>query len=434
MKGLLVSAPQSGSGKTTVTLGLLRALRNQGLDLAPAKAGPDYIDPAFHEAASGRACVNLDPWAMRPDLISALAARACSGGALLVVEGMMGLYDAAFDGSGSAADLAAHLSLPVLMVVDCRSMSHSIAALVRGFRDHRDDVALGGLILNRVASQRHESMLRKALDPLGIPVLGAIPSDRGLELPERHLGLVQAAEHQELETLIEAAAETVGSLVDLDLARRIAQRFPEFEAAAAVPRFRPLGQKIAVARDIAFAFSYPHILDGWRRQGASISFFSPLGDEAPDPDADAIYLPGGYPELHAGQLTEAGVFAGAMRAAAGRNVPIFGECGGYMMMGETLIDASGTKHPMLGLLPLVTSFADRKRHLGYRRLEALKGGPFTGTLMAHEFHYASTVHEGKAEKLFQVTDAAGTDLGKSGMRLGSACGSFMHIIDFAGNA
>lgn len=434
MRGLLVSAPQSGSGKTTVTLGLLRALRNHGVDLAPAKAGPDYIDPAFHEAASGRACVNLDPWAMRPDMISALAARASSSGALLIVEGMMGLYDAAVDGSGSAADLAAHLSLPVLLVVDCRRMSHSIAALVHGFRDHRDDVAVGGVILNRTGSQRHETMLRRALDPLGIPVLGAIPGDRALELPDRHLGLVQAAEHRELETFIEAAAELVGSLVDIDLARQIAQRFPEFDAAAAVPRLHPLGQHIAVARDVAFAFSYPHILDGWRRQGANVSFFSPLCDEPPDPDADAIYLPGGYPELHAGKLAVAGVFSDAMKAAAGRNVPIFGECGGYMVMGERLIDASGTAHPMLGLLPLVTSFADRKRHLGYRRLKTLKGGPFSGTLTAHEFHYASTVHEGKAARLFQVTDAAGTDLGNSGMRVGSACGSFMHIIDFTGNA
>lgn len=434
MRGLLVSAPQSGSGKTTVTLGLLRALSNRGLEPAPAKAGPDYIDPAFHAAACRRACVNLDPWAMRPDLISALAARACSGDALLVAEGMMGLFDAAIDGSGSAADLAAHLSLPVLLVVDCRSMSHSIAALVRGFRDHRDDVALGGVILNRVASQRHEMMLRKAIDPLGIPVLGTIPGDRALELPDRHLGLVQAAEHQELESFIGAAADLVESAVDLDLVQRIARRFPEFEAAAAVPRLPPLGQKIAVARDIAFAFSYPHILDGWRRQGASISFFSPLGDEAPDPDADAIYLPGGYPELHAGQLAEASVFAGGMAAAARQNVLIYGECGGYMVMGEKLIDASGTEHPMLGLLPLATSFADRKRHLGYRRLKALKDGPFTGMLTAHEFHYASTVHEGRAANLFQVTDAAGTDLGKTGLRVGSACGSFMHIIDFAGSA
>lgn len=433
MRGLLVSAPKSGSGKTTLTLGLLRAMHRRGVDLAPAKAGPDYIDPAFHEAASGRACVNLDPWAMRPDLLSALAARASSGGALLVVEGMMGLFDAAIDGSGSAADLAAHLSLPVLLAVDCRSMSHSVAALVRGFRDHRDDVALGGIVLNRVASQRHETMLRNALDPLGIPVLGAIPGDLGLELPDRHLGLVQASEHPQLETFIEAAADMVESLVDVDRIQRIARRFPEFEAAAAVPRLRPLGQRIAVARDIAFAFSYPHILDGWRRQGANISFFSPLGNEAPEPDADAIYLPGGYPELHAGQLAEAGVFAAAMKAAAGRHVPIYGECGGYMVMGEGLIDASGARSAMLGLLPLVTSFADRRRHLGYRRLEALKGGPFVGSLMAHEFHYASTVHEGKAEKLFQITDAVGKDLGTSGLRVGSACGSFMHVIDIAGD-
>lgn len=434
MRGLLISAPQSGSGKTTFTLGLLRALRNRGVELAPAKAGPDYIDPAFHEAACHTACVNLDPWAMRSDLISALAARACSGGAMLIVEGMMGLFDGALDGSGSPADLAASLSLPVLLVVDCRHMSHSIAALVRGFRDHRDDVAICGLILNRVGSSRHETMLLQALEPLGIPVLGAIPGDSGLDLPARHLGLVQAHEHRELDRFVEAVATQMNSLIDLDQVLGISRRFTGFAAAAAVPRLKPLGQNIAVARDIAFAFSYPHILDGWRRQGSNLSFFSPLADEVPDPTADAIYLPGGYPELHAGKLAQSRAFAGAIVAAAKSGIPVYGECGGYMVMGETLMDASGIEHPMLGLLPLVTSFAEKKRHLGYRRLEALDSAPFSGMLTAHEFHYASTVKEGKAAKLFRVTDAAGTDLGETGMRVGSACGSFMHIIDFCGNA
>ena len=192
MKGVIVAAPASGSGKTTVTLGLLRALRDLGVAIAPAKAGPDYIDPAYHTVASGVACANLDPWAMRPDLISALASRHIEGGKMLVVEAMMGLFDGAMDGRGSAADLATHLSLPVILVLDCARQSHSIAALVSGFRDFRRNVMIAGLILNRIGSARHDAMLRSALAPVGIPVLGSVPRDEKLQLPERHLGLVQA--------------------------------------------------------------------------------------------------------------------------------------------------------------------------------------------------------------------------------------------------
>ncbi len=432
MKGVLIAAPSSGSGKTTVSLGLLRALRNLGAEIAPAKAGPDYIDPAYHTVASGVPCVNLDPWAMRPDLISALAARHTEGGKMLVVEGMMGLFDGARDGQGSAADLATHLSLPVILVVDCARQSHSIAALVSGFRDFRRNVMIAGLILNRVGSARHEAMLRSALELVGIPVLGSLPRDERLQLPERHLGLVQAGEHLDIDAFIDYAGSVVSERIDLKNIQQIAGRYGSTESMANVARIPPLGQRIAVARDNAFAFSYWHLLDGWRRRGANISYFSPLADEAPAGDSDAIYLPGGYPELHAGRLAQAGNFASGIKNAAARDVPIYGECGGYMVLGESIEDAMGATHQMLGLLPVETSFAKRKLHLGYRRMEPLAAAPFQAAMTGHEFHYASIVREGSAARLFRVRDALGEDLGEAGLRVGSVCGSYMHIIDLAG--
>mgnify|MGYP000459966113 CR=1 FL=1 len=216
MNGFLVAAPHSGSGKTTVTLGLLRALRNRGVPLAPAKAGPDYIDPAFHEAASGESCINLDPWAMRPELLHALADSHAGDDRLLVVEGMMGLFDGAADGQGSAADLAVLLGLPVVFVVDCGRMAHSIAALVSGFTSFREDVEIAGVILNRVGSARHEAMLRDALDARGISVLGVVHRQEELHLPSRHLGLVQAGEHEDIERFLADAAFGMSVGIDLD--------------------------------------------------------------------------------------------------------------------------------------------------------------------------------------------------------------------------
>jgi cobyrinic acid a,c-diamide synthase len=441
LTGLLIAAPSSGAGKTSVTLGLLRAFRRAGIAMASAKAGPDYIDPAFHAAAGGRPCANLDPFAMRPELLAALAAEAVlpgdageAGAEGLVVEGMMGLFDAAADGTGSSADLAVTLGLSVALVVDCARQSHSVAALVRGFRDHRADVALAGVILNRVGSARHAGMLAQAIAPLSLPVLGVLPASPGLSLPERHLGLVQAMEHADLENFLDRAADWVAAGLDLEALRALARRgdgaAPGRPAGPAVSRLPPFGQQIAVARDEAFAFAYPHLLGGWRGAGASLSFFSPLADEAPDPGADAVYLPGGYPELHAGRLAAATRFAAGLHAAAARGAAVYGECGGYMVLGEALVDAQGTSHVMPGLLPLTTSFAARRRHLGYRRVE-MAGFPWDGALTAHEFHYASIVREGAADPLLRARDAAGTDLGPMGLRLGRVGGSFVHVIDRA---
>ena len=433
MNGFMIAAPHSGAGKTMVTLGLLRALRNRGVALAAAKAGPDYIDPAFHAAASGGGCVNLDPWGMRGDLIRANVSRITEGEKSLVVEAMMGLFDAAADGRGSAADLAARLRLPVVLVIDVSRMAHSVAALAKGFRDHRPDLFMAGVVANKTGSERHVRMLREALEPEGLRLLGAIPRDERLVLPERHLGLVQAGEHAALEDFIAHAAQTMEK--HCDMAQFSAIRVPAPQAAPAnVPRVPPLAQHIAVARDEAFAFAYAHLLDGWQRRGVTLSFFSPLADEGPAGDAGAVYLPGGYPELHGATIAAADRFHAGMAAARDRGATIYGECGGYMALGAGLTDADGTRHRMLGLLPLETTFANRRRHLGYRRLKPLtglfNGAPLTG----HEFHYTTVVTEGPGDPLFAVEDAVGADLGATGLVNGPVCGSFMHVIDIVEQA
>ncbi|WP_417708350.1 cobyrinate a,c-diamide synthase [Roseibium aggregatum] len=429
-RGVLIAAPSSGAGKTTLTLALLRALKSSGCTVASAKSGPDYIDPRFHEAASGTPCINLDAWAMDRATLQSLARRQTEGRDILVVEGAMGLFDGAASGKGSAADLAATLKLPVILVVDCGKQAQSVAALVHGFQSFRPDITLAGVILNRVGSPRHEAMLRTALGPLEIDVLGALPRSQDLVLPERHLGLVQAGEHPDLEAFLEKAGDICARQIDLNRLNALAA--PVATTAHATDKLpAPLGQRISIARDVAFAFSYPHMLEFWQRQGARLHFFSPLSDEAPAPDADAIFLPGGYPELHAGKLASARTFRAGILNAASTGALIYGECGGYMTLGAGMVDAEGTRHEMLGLLPLETSFETRKRHLGYRKATALGGLPWQGLLSAHEFHYASIVSEGGAERLFSAEDAEGAELAQMGLRSGSVMGSFAHVIALA---
>jgi len=423
--GLLIAAPSSGSGKTVATLALLRAFKNLDVNIAGAKAGPDYIDPVYHAKACGVPSVNLDPWAMNAERITALALG--QPGQMLLVEAMMGLFDRAADGTGSAGDLAKMLGLPVILIVDAAKQSHSIAAVVRGFRDHDPNVNLAGVLLNRVGSPRHEQMLRQALAEIDVAVFGAIPRDIRLALPERHLGLVQAGEHLAIDGFIAEAATVISDVCDLEAIKRVFT--PVASTNALTKHLTPLGQHIAVAQDQAFTFSYSHMLADWRAQGSELSFFSPLANEAPVEHADAVFLPGGYPELHAATLAGATAFKTGLANMADSGRLIYGECGGYMVLGDSLVDADGRHHAMAGLLSLETSFAKRKLHLGYRRIHADQFALGT-TLQGHEFHYTTAVRE-EGVPLFEVSDALGTPLGKCGLRAGNVMGSYMHIIDGA---
>ena len=437
--GLVIAAAASGSGTTVFTLGLLRALHRRGLRPASAKVGPDYIDPAFHAAAGRMPCRNLDGWAMRPARLDAEIRRLSDTADLVVCEGVMGLFDGADveDGmpSGSSADIAAFAGWPVILLVDLRRQAASAAALINGFRGHRSDLDIAGVVFNQVASRGHRAMVERAcsLHCPGLPLLGWLPREPAMTLAERHLGLVQAGEISSLDDRLDAIAGRIEETVDVDgliaLARE--SRRPAADGACPPP-VPPLGQKIAVARDEAFAFAYTGVLDGWRQAGAELTFFSPLANEAPAADADAVYLPGGYPELHAGRLAAATRFLEGLRRMAGNGRWIFGECGGYMALGRTLEDQDGQSHAMAGLLPLDTSFAKRRLHLGYRRGRVLgdtplgaKGAGFRG----HEFHYASILAQDQAGPLFEAFDAQGRPLGPMGHQAGTVIGSFLHLID-----
>jgi cobyrinic acid a,c-diamide synthase len=419
-KAFVVAAPASGSGKTMITLGLLRALKNKGIRVASAKVGPDYIDPQFHEAATGVPSINLDPWAMPKEMTAALLHEIDAE--VIVIEGVMGLFDGPQNARGSTADLAEDLNLPIILVLDASHQAQSIAALAQGFINFRKGLSFAGIILNKVASDRHAELLVGALKPTGVPVLGIMRRNDSLNWPSRHLGLVQAQENQQLETFTESAASTVTRETNLDNLLTIGTVFRiESSNQAILP---PLGQNVAVAKDEAFSFVYPHILQSWKKSGAQLSFFSPLANESPDPEADAIFLPGGYPELHAGRIAQNQTFLTALRKSTAL---IYGECGGYMVLGDAIIDGEGRSHAMAGLLPLTTSFATRKLHLGYRQLTPLDG-PWKTPLRGHEFHYSTIASEGKADKLFNARDAAGNDLGAMGMKRDNVMGSYAHII------
>ncbi|AYO85719.1 cobyrinate a,c-diamide synthase [Methylobacterium brachiatum] len=430
--GLLVAAPRSSSGKTTVTLALMRALRRRGLRVRGAKCGPDYIDPAFHRAATGQPSFNLDSFAMAPGLLDALAGETAAQADIVVAEGSMGLFDgvrAAESRTGANADIAARYGWPVVLVVDVSGAAQSAAAVALGCKLYDPRIRIAGVILNKVASARHRRLVEAGMERVGLPVLGVLMRDAELVLPERHLGLVQAGETADLESRLDRLADLAEAGIDLDAVLACASGGAP-ASAGVLPR--PPGQRVAIARDAAFSFLYPHLETGWRLAGAEIVPFSPLLDEAPPDSCDACWLPGGYPELHAGQLAAASRFLDGLRAFATTR-PVHGECGGYMVLGQTLEDADGTTHAMAGLLPVATSYRKRKLHLGYRVAQLCSDGPLGrrgARVVGHEFHYASELSPAAAEAdaLARVTDAEGTDQGLAGHRVGSVGGSFFHLI------
>jgi cobyrinic acid a,c-diamide synthase len=411
---------------------LIAALVRRGMTVRAAKAGPDYIDAAFHAAAAGAASYNLDSWAMPPSLLDALMSEAAYGADILVIEGIMGLFDGVPGPPGrrgATADLAAQFGLPVVLVLDVSGQSQSAAAVVRGFAAHEQAVRIAGVVLNRVGSERHRELVTQAVAALNIPVLGAVPRDAILTLPERHLGLVQAGEHGDLALRLDALARMAEGCLDLDAviasAAPVKQRAP-----GKVCPLLPPGQRIALARDAAFTFVYPHIVEGWRAAGAEIIHFSPLADEPPPQRCDCCWLPGGYPELHAGALAAAACFRAGLERFA-RTRAVHGECGGFMVLGEGLEDADGARHCMTSLLGHATSFAKRRLQLGYREARLLSDGPIgrAGDIVrGHEFHYATLTEVGHDAPFSELADGQGRPLGSSGSRRGNVTGTFFHAI------
>lgn len=436
----MIAGLASGSGKTTVTLGLLRAFVRRGVSIAAGKTGPDYIDSGFLSAAARRKAVNLDQFAMSQPLLAHLAAD--QAGDTLIIEGVMGLFDGASGNAGSSAALAEALDIPVILVMDIRHTAQTAAMIAAGIASLLPAGRIAGVILNHVASPRHLALVSEALVAYEIPLLGSVPSRDGLAVPSRHLGLVQAADFDNagLEMILDHAADLIDEYCDLDAILEAAQRLPAAGKTVAAlplpltnapamnpPAMNPPAKTIAVANDAAFGFAYHHLLAGWQQQGAEIRPFSPLNDEKPADDADFIFLPGGYPELHLPTLSTNRQFLAGLNSAATADIPIYGECGGYMALGTGITDASGNRFDMAGLLDVETSFANKKRHLGYRKFKPIERFFWDGPFLGHEFHYTNVI-SASGTPLFTAHDANDQPLGMAGLRKGSVAGSYLHII------
>jgi cobyrinic acid a,c-diamide synthase len=397
---LVIAAPMSGSGKTTITAGLIGALLARGTRVAPFKVGPDYIDPGYHTLAAGHTCRNLDAWMLPPGLIPSLLSRYAYGANMALIEGVMGLFDgySGWDDSGSTAHIARLTDSPILLVLDSRSMARTAAALVKGLCEFDPRVRIVGVLLNRVGSDKHTRMLQDAIETsVGVPVVGALRRDETLQLPERHLGLVPTAEPGRWQAWIAAVAQQVTDQVDLGKIIELASN------AAALPRTSSrvssvaslhedgVPPVIAVARDAAFSFLYEENLDLLREAGADIAFFSPLHDQALPPRTSVLYLCGGFPELYAAELAANKPMLAAVRAAVRDGMPVYAECGGLMYLTQAIVDLDGKTHTMAAVLP-GQSLMTKRLTLGYRTIQAAfdnwlwRAGE---TMRGHEFHYST---------------------------------------------
>lgn len=430
----VLAGTHSGCGKTSVALGLLRALARRGLRVQPFKSGPDFIDPGLHARAARQDSPNLDTWMQPQDALLALFARHARNADAALVEGAMGLFDgrSGADEAGSSAHLAKLLGLPVVLVVDAASQARSVAALVQGFARFDPDLRLAGVILNRVGSPRHEAILRQALALApGVPVLGCLQRSEAIGLPSRHLGLVTAQDVEstgDLDARLEALADWVEQGVDLST---LLAALPNQSLAEPAPEpASAVRARIGVARDRAFCFLYGENLRLLRRAGAELVFFSPLADVDLPADLDGLYLPGGYPELSARELAANAPLRGAVRAFCASNRPVWAECGGYMYLLQELVDGEGRAHPMCGALPGRAVLRTRRAALGYRQARTLADGPFgpAGTLLrGHEFHYSEFAGDGadSAPAAFELTASDGAQV-LDGQALGNVLGGYFH--------
>ena len=397
MKAVVVAGTSSGVGKTTVVLALAAALTRRGLRVQTFKAGPDYIDPSYHTAASGNPCRNLDTWLLPPAAIRELFDRAIAGKDVAVIEGVMGLYDGAAGESeeGSTAQLAKILGCPVVLVLDASKSSRSVGAAALGFKTFDPGIALAGAILNGIASANHLGLARPSLAAVGVRFLGYLPGRADFKLPERHLGLVPTAEGTVALDYYGRLADQAEATLDIEgiLAAGLIAAASAADPAGLFPEVpvRPR-TAIAVAMDRAFNFYYPDSLDLLAAWGAEVVPFSPLADTGLPGNAGGVYLGGGFPELYARELAENAEMLDSIRSAAKRGIPIYAECGGLMYLCQGIEDLEGRFHPMAGLLPGRSVVKGSRLKVGYRTVQAIEDTPVlaAGDLVrGHEFHLSS---------------------------------------------
>jgi cobyrinic acid a,c-diamide synthase len=419
---VLVAGTHSGVGKTTVVLGLLAALKRRGHKVAPFKVGPDFIDPTHHSAICERPSRNLDTFMMGEEGVRRSFARGVEGADVAVIEGVMGLYDG-LDATevASSAAVAKALKSPVLLVINVHGTSRSAAAVALGYKSYDPEVEIAGLILNRVGSERHLSLLEKALSPLDVPILAALPRRGEISLPSRHLGLTMGFESRHD---LDALADFVEENSDLD---RILELGCEVPIVEPMPEYGGDRIKIGVAYDEAFCFYYIENFEELRRLGADLEFFSPMRD--PLPEVDGLYLGGGYPELYAEAL-ERSPTRTKIKEAAEDGMPIYGECGGLMYLCESVVSKDGdSENRMAGVLPASTMMAGRLQALGYVEGDVVGGNPVVDTgrvIRGHEFHYSKMDCARDARFAYRFRRGKGIVEDKDGLVEHQALGSYLH--------
>ena len=435
---IVIAAAKSGSGKTTIVTGLLAALRARGLSVQSFKIGPDYIDPGYHELASGRPGHNLDSWLLPPDRMKEIFVRSACTAEVAIIEGVMGLYDGGREGISSTAEIAKLLKAPVLLVIDAKSMGASAAAVAMGFRAYDPEVEFAGVLLNRIGSATHEAMISEAMEACGIPVLGALHRNDGMKMPERHLGLLPVTENEEGK-VVERIGHAVAAQVELEKILSLAGHAAEMEAPSTEgeafgPVFSGRKVSIAVARDEAFSFYYPESLRVLRNYGAELVEFSPLKDEAL-PAADGLILGGGFPEMFAERLQENAAMRRSIRDAAAGGMPVYAECGGYMYLMEGLRDFSGREYAMVGAVPGFAQMKERLQMVGYVTAELQQDtvlGAKGRRMRGHEFHFSSDEGTGRdGDWAFSFTRLRNGAVYPAGFARGNILASYLHL-HFAG--
>jgi len=433
---IVVAGQSSGVGKTTITVGLNAALTRQGYRVQPFKCGPDYIDPMYHTRAAGNVCRNLDTWMLPKARVMHSFAQASQDANMALIEGVMGLYDGyeATTERGSTAEIAKLLGAPVILVINAAKMARSVGAIALGYCNFDPAVQIGGVICNNVGSERHARWVKEAVESVGLPVLGCIPRNQELHIPERHLGLLTAIEREaEVTTFLAQSADLIEKYIDLEKVWSLAHSAKSLvvEHEEVVPSKHNHPVKIAVARDEAFSFYYEDNFDYLRAAGATLCEFSPLHDDCLPEEIGAIYLGGGYPELYAAQLSQNQPMMKSLRQAAGNGMPIYAECGGLMLLTDSLVDTEGNAHLMLGILPGKVVMGKRVR-LGYREVTALQDTPLLNrgeTVRGHEFHYSDwqVPANHKFETAYEVTPRNQESAWQEGAIMDNVMASYVHL-------
>ncbi|WP_066635449.1 cobyrinate a,c-diamide synthase [Desulfolucanica intricata] len=432
---LMFAGTNSGVGKTTITTAVMTALTRKGYKVQPYKVGPDYIDPGYHLAATGRISRNLDSWFLREDGITEIFMRSALDADIAIIEGVMGLYDGFGTGElGSSAQIAKLLKCPTVLILDVRSMARSAAAVVFGYRGFDPEVPIVGVILNRVGSDRHYRILKESIEAnCGVPVLGAIKRNEQLVMPERHLGLVPTVEKNDLTERLEILSETISSAVDLDhilLLARQAQNLSKPKCKIFTHKKIPTKVRIGVMRDEAFNFYYQDGLDLLCASGAELEFISPIHDRTLPPDLDGLYLGGGFPEMFLEALAGQKTFLAGIRNAAARGMPIYAECGGFMYLTEAIEDFAGKRYPMAGVIPGYCRMERRRAALGYVEATFCQDTVLAdrGTnVRGHEFHYSTYICSEKQVPAYRMIKSDGSIESYAGYVRGDILASYLHL-------